>query len=844
MTKTKTSQPELTSKKTIPTELVKVLKEANRPGAFVCQASAAPVLPGLEIPGIGAVGFPLSDYQAEAIRNLCEQAPYGKGEQTLVDTSIRRVWQLMPDKFSLNNPEWHEALRKIVETAGEELGLGNQQLEAQLYNLLLYEKGSFFLPHRDGEKIDRMVATLVLVLPGVFQGGELIVRHDGQEIIIDFGAKKDCAYKTHFAAFYADCEHEVAPLKAGFRLCLVYNLVLKEAKGPVTAPRNTMLIEKSTKLLKNWVAGTDRAILPKLVFKLDHRYTKHGLAWDSLKGLDRAKAFILKEAASKAGCVANLAELTYWEQGYGEQLDYRQHRRYRQGNSATTADSIYEMNEIYETSLTAKLCTNSETTKTPFAELEISEDEVVPPGGLTDIKPEEQFEGYMGNYGDTLDRWYRHAAIIIWPQNQHFNIICQMGTRTAISELKRMVQDLPAAAPDQLPALKTRCLELDHKTINGWHLKPDNLAWQLTEEEEEEDYYDLEDEDFEEDEDEDENANSDEDEIATAAKIATDNDDSAGGDNDGYTSFLACLELLGDTTATREFLQVVLPKDKSVQLTTSFLNHCGKLGLAHLKKEFELIGHSTNSETLKRNIGLFELLCSPECYPSNEFRKLRASFAQEIVTALKGIDSQKDDWLLSTQLIDRSQILLDLTKLLITTEEWNSLASLVSYTLVTPHRYHPQIITKLLCQLTEWLPQNCKNSCAVKDWLNYTIGFLKNETASEPQAPRDFRREAKISCRCEYCQQLIKFLQSPTQTVHRFKVRKELRGHLHTTIESERCDVSHVTERIGSPQTLVCTKNTNSYQRALKQYNIDKENLEVVQSLEKQLQKLWKTQKK
>ena len=45
-----------------------------------------------------------------------------------------------------------------VQTA---FGLEEQTLEAHLYDLLLYEPGSFFLPHRDGEKLDRMVATLV-----------------------------------------------------------------------------------------------------------------------------------------------------------------------------------------------------------------------------------------------------------------------------------------------------------------------------------------------------------------------------------------------------------------------------------------------------------------------------------------------------------------------------------------------------------------------------------------------------------------------------------------------------------------------------------------------------------
>ena len=49
-----------------------------------------------------------------------------------------------------------------------------------------HPEGSFFLPHRDGEKLDRMVATLVIGLPSVYEGGELIVSHEGSQHDIAF----------------------------------------------------------------------------------------------------------------------------------------------------------------------------------------------------------------------------------------------------------------------------------------------------------------------------------------------------------------------------------------------------------------------------------------------------------------------------------------------------------------------------------------------------------------------------------------------------------------------------------------------------------------------------------
>jgi hypothetical protein len=37
-------------------------------------------------------------------------------------------------------------------------------------------------------------------------------------------------------------------------------------------------------------------------------------------------------------------------------------------------------------------------------------------------------------------------------------------------------------------------------------------------------------------------------------------------------------------------------------------------------------------------------------------------------------------------------------------------------------------------------------------------------------------------------------------------------------IDKQRLDMTHVTDRVGSPQTLVCTKDRRSFDRRMKQY--------------------------
>ncbi len=52
-------------------------------------------------------------------------------------------------------------------------------------------------------------------------------------------------------------------------------------------------------------------------------------------------------------------------------------------------------------------------------------------------------------------------------------------------------------------------------------------------------------------------------------------------------------------------------------------------------------------------------------------------------------------------------------------------------------------------------------------------------------------------------------------------MREDLRSHLERTIERDRLDLDHETERRGRPHTLVCTKNRASHSRRLDEYAED-----------------------
>ena len=126
--------------------LVECLQSVENPGDFACGGSVSLPLPALRVDGVdGLVGLPMCSSQARAIIEQCSQAPFGRGEETIIDTTVRNTWQLNPAKLAILNPEWEERLEALVSQVKEELGCAaSAGVTYQLYKLLLYEEGGFF----------------------------------------------------------------------------------------------------------------------------------------------------------------------------------------------------------------------------------------------------------------------------------------------------------------------------------------------------------------------------------------------------------------------------------------------------------------------------------------------------------------------------------------------------------------------------------------------------------------------------------------------------------------------------------------------------------------------------
>ena len=147
--------------------VAEVLRTVRTPGDFCAAGSCEMHLPLIEVDGVGPIALPLLQTQATQLIAAAERAPYGRGAETIVDTDVRRTWQIDADRVRIAGKHWPEMLAGVVERVAAGLGAG-VDVVAELYKLLIYDEGSFFVSHRDTEKSGGMFATLVVALAAIF----------------------------------------------------------------------------------------------------------------------------------------------------------------------------------------------------------------------------------------------------------------------------------------------------------------------------------------------------------------------------------------------------------------------------------------------------------------------------------------------------------------------------------------------------------------------------------------------------------------------------------------------------------------------------------------------------
>jgi hypothetical protein len=268
-----------------------ILENAESTGDFCTGGKCRLPLPGLDIRGVGLVSLPVSSAQLGAMKAVATQAPFGKGNDTVVDIAVRDALQIDADRVKMTNPAWHAALQALVGQVSGRLGIGPDHARAELYKILLYEKGGHFKTHQDTEKASGMFGTLVVQFPSQYCGGAIAVRHAGVEREFDMGGDDSSSqHDLYHVAFYADCKHEIREVTDGSRLVAVYSLCWNttEALPPPPSIETALLLKKPLKKVKQCIGWI-----------LEHQYTPVSLSrygFLALKGADRVVAASLVTA--------------------------------------------------------------------------------------------------------------------------------------------------------------------------------------------------------------------------------------------------------------------------------------------------------------------------------------------------------------------------------------------------------------------------------------------------------------------------------------------------------------------------------------------------------------------
>ena len=346
----------------------------------------------------------------------------------------------------------------------------------------------------------------------------------------------------------------------------------------------------------------------------------------------------------------------------------------------------------------------------------------------------------------TLDRWYRHAAIVIWPETRHFEIMCSRDSRGAVPELVRMIGRRKRAGAKGRAALDAQCRALAAAIIARW---PEQRY--------------------------------------AGIDTATQESPAIG--------LLECLSALDAPESIGDFLGSALIKDVSADPGPMIVVVGGKYGWPTFQPQLVSAMKGTTRETVQRNVRLLELIATAMPRKKEGWGGAAAALARELISAIESLDRKRspadfsdEDWY--PQKVDRAEVLAGLARSLIVTGQSKLMSRLIDHAFATPKKYPLTAAhIKAIVNLRPWLKKHVKEPVpALTKWVDSVRERLETLTAREPQEPTNFRRAAPITCKCADCAELKQFLRDPHESVHRFRATR-----LAASTSSRRSDATRVT---------------------------------------------------
>ena len=563
-----------------------------------------------------------------------------------------------------------------------------------------------------------------------------------------------------FAAFYADCVHEVRPVVSGYRVTLVYNLRFLGKKCPLEAPDYRAEQARVAELLRDWGRAEDAP--DKVVLPLEHAYTPAELSFAALKGADAGIASVLASAAAQADCDLHLALVSIEESGAAEYTGHYGRGRWSRGGED---EEEFEAGEVFDRSLTLSEWRRPDGSQPGFRDFPFTDEELCPPDAFEDLTPDEEyFQEATGNEGASFERTYRRAGLILWPRSRRLAVLNQAGLGATLPHLENLTARWEASGKVSEPPLWREADELSTHMLRSWPRetwRPEGdtnvsrmldalvrlgnaprIDMFLTE-------------------------------LSAEGHYAT-------SDNEAIVHAAA---LLPRTRAT-ELLVRIIRRNAPVHLSA-----CGDLLLRCVAASGDSAGNAIQLGAALINVLPGDPARRLEFAEGSRPARVKPGFVVDLLTATSRIDA-------------------------------GLAARAVEHVLAWPKTYNPDDV---LVPAALAFAQQGESAAwpAVSLLRDAALDHLRRRIALKLEAPQDWARTNSLTCICADCRALGAFLIDPDQRQWRLKAAQDRRSHVEQRVRIAGCDLDLTTEKRGSPHTLIATKNRASYERRVRQRRQD-----------------------
>jgi hypothetical protein len=418
-----------------------------------------------------------------------------------------------------------------------------------------------------------------------------------------------------------------------------------------------------------------------------------------------------------------------------------------------------------------------------FGKLPLNENEILPAGALDDAAPDEQrLTEATGNEGASFERSYRRAALVLWPRNRSADVLLQGGVRAVMPYLKDIAQR--CSLPNALRAERAAARSIAGRLVRAWKR-----------------------------------------ELADANGLMR-------GEEPSRLDMVTVLGQLADTALLEAFVSDIVVRTYDGSENEALAANAALLGARRAGELFSNLARAHVPSRREECVDLLSRLVHEQGgAPGAAWRTGLRGFAAAVIEALpkrhkRTAASDLDDDLPSGRDVPRATetdgemvvTLLDTLAAIHAPDLRRAACDAVA----SAHAFDSaRVIVSALSLMRARGPASVSTDADYQRLWHHAATILLARSEHPPEAPKDWRQEGKIRCACGDCRELQTFVLDPVERTHRFRLRKDRRRHLHEQIQRHGLDMTHETERRGSPQTLVCTKTRRTYERQSADHKAD-----------------------